>query len=517
MTKPISFGELDFRTVSSLEDSHARPGQEKPFRILIMGDFSGRSSADLSSPDIALRKAAEVDRDNIDEVMERFKVTARLRFDSNEESELVVGFNEMDDFLPDSLFERLEIFQRLRQTKASLEDPRTFEKAAGQIRSLLSPDTQAEEPMLQEEKTGRGKPAPEESADLLEKILDEASPETAQGISGRDPWSAFLHRIVSPHIVKQDDIRKQELTSVVDDAVSSLMRMILHHREFQAIEAVWRSVHFLVSRLETDSHLKVYLLDIAKQELSADVMKSEDLLSSTLYRILAEQGAGTAGADPWSVIAGVYTFENTRYDAGALGRIAKIARLAGAPFISGAHPTIIGCRSLAETPDSDEWTGTLNEEDRSAWEALRCIPEASYLGLAMPGFLLRLPYGRETEPCERFEFEEMNTQNEDYLWGNPCLACALLLGQAFSRDGWDMRPGTFLDIDNLPLHVYLSDGETEVKPCTGVLLTEKAAEVILDNGIMPLVSLKDTDTVRLVRFQSLCDPPSRLAGRWEQS
>jgi len=519
MTKPISFTELDFQTVSSLGDSHAAPDPQTPFRILIMGDFSGRSAADSPSPEIALRKAALVDRDNIDEVIKRLSVSARLSFDGDEESDLMVGFSEMEDFHPDSLFERLAIFHRLKQTRASLDDPRTFEKAAKEIRSYLSADAPAEEPVKQEEESGRKEPAQKESAGLLERILDEASPEAAQpeGLSGRDSWSAFLHRIVSPHIVRPDDMQKQELTSGLDDAVSSLMRMILHHRDFQAIEAAWRSVHFLISRLETDNQLKVYLLDIAKQELSTDVMRSEDLLSSGLYRALAERCAGSPGADPWSVITGLYTFENTRRDAEVLGRIAKIARLAGAPFITEAHSNTFGCKSLAETPDSNEWTNQTNEEDKAAWEALRHIPEATYIGLAMPGFLLRLPYGRETDPCERFEFEEMNTENEDYLWGNPCLACALLLGQAFSRDGWDMRPGAFLDIDNLPLHLYRTDGETAVKPCTGVLLTEKAAEVILDNGVMPLVSLKDTDTVRLLRFQSLCDPPSRLAGRWEQA
>ena len=82
-------------------------------------------------------------------------------------------------------------------------------------------------------------------------------------------------------------------------------------------------------------------------------------------------------------------------------------------------------------------------EAAQAWQALRNLPEAAYIGLALPRFLLRLPYGADTEPVEAFDFEEMSSpfDHESFLWGNPGFACALLLGQAFSLNGWQLRPG----------------------------------------------------------------------------
>jgi hypothetical protein len=47
-----------------------------------------------------------------------------------------------------------------------------------------------------------------------------------------------------------------------------------------------------------------------------------------------------------------------------------------------------------------------------------------------------------------------------------------------------------------------------------VLLRESDVEYLLDHGLMALASLKEEDAVLLVRFQSLADPPARLAGRW---
>jgi type VI secretion system protein ImpC len=226
----------------------------------------------------------------------------------------------------------------------------------------------------------------------------------------------------------------------------------------------------------------------------------------------------TPGGEPWAVIAGNYTFDRTREDAELLGRMSKIAAAAGAPFIAAAESNLLGCDSLAKTPDPDDWRSTGGEYGQAAWQALHELPEAAYLGLALPRFLMRLPYGTDTDPLEQFDFEEMADEiiHEDYLWGNPCFACVYLLSRAFSKFGWSLRPGAVQDIDSLPLHVYQETGETRIKPCAEVVLTERAAEIILDKSFMLLLSFRDQDMIRLVRFQSLALPPKPLAGRWKE-
>ena len=155
-------------------------------------------------------------------------------------------------------------------------------------------------------------------------------------------------------------------------------------------------------------------------------------------------------------------------------------------------------------------------QDNDAWNMLRHLPEAEYLGLVTSRLLLRLPYGKNTDPAELFDFEEMPIPVYDqYLWGNPAFACACLIGEAFSVSGWEFRPGMVQDIENLPLHVYKTEGESHVTPCTGTLLTEDAVEAIMDMGLMPLISFKAKDMVRLARFQSVADPSALLAGSWK--
>jgi predicted component of type VI protein secretion system len=103
---------------------------------------------------------------------------------------------------------------------------------------------------------------------------------------------------------------------------------------------------------------------------------------------------------------------------------------------------------------------------------------------------------------------------DSYLWSNPAFTCAQLLGATFLERGWDLELGEALELDELPAHVRQTEGEAELQPCAEARLSQRAAEAILERGIMPLVASRDRAAVRLLRLQSLASPPQRLAGRW---
>jgi type VI secretion system protein ImpC len=420
------------------------------------------------------------------------------------------------------------MFRRLREARIRLNDPATFAAAAEELG--LAPAAS---------KTSRPVPEPPglrvvsdpqlpPSGSFLDAVIEEAATEeaTTDAAGSRSPESArrrvpddlerFVRRVTEPHLAAVPDARQPEALAVIDRALGSQMRALLHVPAFQALEAAWRAVFLLVRRVDTNSQLKLYLIDVSKPELAADLHNPEDLGSTGLFRLLVNRSVGAPGAEPWALIVGNYTFSPTRQDASTLARLAQVASAAGAPFIAGASPRAVGCESFSETPYPEDWKWTGAADDIAAWAALRRLPDAGYLGLALPRFLLRLPYGETTDPAESFSFEEMPDipAHEDYLWGNPAFACALLLAQSFSEDGWQMRPGTHSEIDGLPLHIYQQDGDSELKPCAEALLTERAAGKMLESGLMPLVWLKGQDAVRLVRFQSMAEPLSALAGRW---
>lgn len=499
---------VEVNVVGEKKESRPEADPDMPFRVAILGDFSGRGNRGIIETDSALKNRGvyPIDRDNFSAVMSRLKVELQISILGKDSSPLIIRVADLDDLHPDRLFENLEVFEALKDTRQSLKDPAAIAAFVKQF------DTSATAP---EHSVPIGEAEP--GGNLLEQILDAANdkPPTGQFRSPSD-LDDFVRRIVSPHLVAKTDPVQGELVAKVDDAIGELMRKILHHPDFQALEAAWRGLHFLVSQFETDESLKLFLLDISKAELAGDLGAANGTTSTEIYQLLVKQTADAAEAEPWAVLAGNFIFDQTEEDATLLNGLAKMARALGAPFVAAAHPHLIGCDCLADTPDPDDWAWAPDSKTRQAWTALRQLPEASFVGLALPRFLLRLPYGKDTDPVELTNFEEIETTppHEHYLWGNPAIVCAYLLAKAFSQYGWNFHPGIIQEIDGLPLHVYKDQGESRLKPCAELLLTQRAAEWILDRGVMPLLSFMHQDIVRLARFQSLADPAAPLNGRW---
>jgi type VI secretion system protein ImpC len=523
MAKPFDFGEINLDVNAGAGASAATPDSETPFRIALLGDFSGRTGRGLleTGAKLAGRRAIAVDRDNFEEVLAKLAPEIRLPTGREDAAE-GLRFSELDDFLPDRIYEQSAMFARLRQVRIRLQDPATFAAAAAEL-GLQGRAEQPEKPMPPPPPppaTAPHHPDGPASGSLLDQMVEQTEARSSEKRPSRAPdeLQQFVRRVTEPHLVAAKDPRQAEVLGLVDKAIGAQMRALLHVPAFQELEAAWRAVFFLVRHIETGTQLKLYLIDVSKEELAADLGAGADLRASGLYRLLVEKSVGTPGAEPWALLAGNYSFGPGRADAELLGKLAKIAAAAGAPFLAAADPRLVGCASFGEAPSQSDWRVEQAAEDAQAWAAVRGLPEASSIGLLLPRFLLRLPYGKDTRTVESFAFEEMGDDpaHEDYLWGNPAFAGALLLAQAFSEEEWEMRPGVVASIDGLPLHVYQHDGEQELKPCAEALLTEDAAEHILDRGLMPLVSLKGQDVVRLVRFQSIAHPLRALAGRWSR-
>lgn len=492
--------------------------EDPPFKMIFLGDWSGRGSQ-FSGEGASPPRPVFIDRDNFEDVLRKLDVKINLDLYNDGENLLTLHFKELEDFHPDRLFQQVPLFSDLRDLRSRLLNPETFERAAGEVRSWFGQDrseTSSEsEPTAVESET-----TVVESENLLDQILGQtggegASTKTVQTTQSRE-LSKFIGKIVESHIIQTDENEQTKLLAIVDRATSDLMRTILHNEEFQTLESAWRAIFLLVRQIETDVDLKLYLFDISKGELADDLKKVNSLEDSTIYKWLVKETIETPGGEPYAVFCGNFSFGVNVDDIALLVRLAKIANSANAPFLSYILPQMLGINSLADNPDSRTWGMSDDSDETKLWSTLRTLPEANYLGLATPRFLARLPYGSETDPTEAFSFEEFTSQSEhdEYLWSNPSFACALLLAQSYRAGGWEMGNNLFQVLNNLPTHFFEDEGETKTKPCAEVLMTETACQRLLDEGIMPLISFRNTDRVQIGRFQSIAQPPKRLGGRW---
>ena len=481
--------------------------------MLVMGDFSGRSNRGVTaSTDVGERPLVRIDIDVFDDALRRLSPSLNIPGNGN----IALRFSHPDDFHPDTLFQNIECFRALRDIRRRLLDPATFTQAANDLRHHTpSPDGIATTTAAAAKDT----PPEESQASMFERLLGKPSQPTATHGDAHQPpvnIDQFISDLVAPYIVAATDTSQSHYVAAIDEAISDLMRQLLHHPDFQALEAAWRSVHRLVTQWEGDHVPELYMLDVSKNELHNHIAAAgADLSQTGLYKRLVEEGIGTLGGEPWSLIIGNYSFNADTQDLQLLAALGAIASQAGGPFLAAAHPSLVGCRSLIDTPDSRDWT--IEDADSVAhWQALRQSSVAQWIGLALPRVLLRLPYGKDTDPLEHFDFEEFGAQrdHEAYLWGNPAFACALLIGMAFQARGWSMTPGDILDIDDLPVHIYKQDGTKNAMACAEIFLTERSAHEILNMGLMPLVSYRNRNVARVLRFQSIAEPARALAGAW---
>ncbi|MDT8302285.1 MAG: type VI secretion system contractile sheath large subunit [Sedimentisphaerales bacterium] len=515
MTTQFSSEKIDLELSTLTSFSPAKVKDKTPFRIAILSDFSGRGNRGLGEISLSLAsgKLNQVDVDKIDELPAKLGVEIHVPIGNEDSSRIAIRFDEMDDFHPDRIFERLDVFQELKAIRKRLQNPTTFAEAASQVRRWVAGEPDSNNSKAAEVQNGSAE-LKESDSDTIERLLGKKPEGSARQFVDLDK---LIHEIVKPYIVPAPHPQQAELVAQIDQTISSQMRALLHNPDFKELEAAWSSLHFLVNQIQTDENLKLYIGDISKAELEADLSSTNQIKSSGIYRLLVEQSTGTQGAEPWAILVGCYTFDKTAEDVDLLRGLGQLAHVVKAPFLSSAGSHFAGCESIALTPDPDNWQWQADSVTEQRWQELRNSFEASSIGLVLPRLLLRLPYGKNTEPIYQFDFNELSdcTDHEEYLWGNPAIICACLLAEAFGTSGWSLTGALQQELIGLPIHVYKSKGETCVTPCAETILTERAMQKLIEKGLMPLLSIKGRDAVRIARFQSIAKPNTPLAGRWK--
>ena len=486
--------ELSFGTLDTPRAELAKPAR---FRIAIMGDFSGRAAkgeVEIGA-DLASRRPIKLDVDTIDKVIAGFATTLILPI-GKKGAGIEVELSSIDDLHPDELYEKVEMFAGLTSLKRRLASGATAKGTVAELRDWGRENGRKVTPPARTSK-GNAIPADRKLSDFAQ-LIGGKSARKAEASSADD----LIARIVGPYIVAVPDADATAMQDAVDEALSGAMRLVLHHPEFQSVEAQWRMLDLITRSVETDAKLDLILYDISAEELAADLSAQDDLSESGFYELLTE---GTPdGRGPFSAICGLFTFEETPPHAELLGRIAKIAAHVNAPFFAAITPTFL------EVPKDDR-----HPLIAAAWDTLRAMPQAGHVALVSPRFLLRRPYGAKSEPIYEFPFEEFTPQEglSGMLWANPVALVAILLAQSFRKNGMAMGLGSVMTLGEIPFH-YVKDqyGDQVALPCTERNLTQSKTQAAIGRGLMPVMSVKGRDEVRLGSFQSLAG--DTVLGTW---
>ncbi|MFC4161725.1 type VI secretion system contractile sheath large subunit [Chitinimonas lacunae] len=316
-------------------------------------------------------------------------------------------------------------------------------------------------------------------------------------------------------VVGNDAIRTIEaMIAELDRKLSEQINLIIHHEEFQQLESAWRGLHYLITNTETDEMLKIKVMPVTKQELHRNLRRFKGIAwdQSPLFKRVYEEEYGQFGGEPFGCLVGDYYFDHSPTDVELLRELAKTAAAAHCPFIAGASPTSMQMDSWQELANPRDLTKIFQTPEYAAWRSLRESEDSRYLGLAMPRFLARLPYGANTNPVEEFDFEEDTASGDHsrYSWANSAYAMAVNINRSFKYYGWCTRIRGVESgglVENLPCHTFpTDDGGVDLKCPTEIAISDRREAELAKNGFMPLLHRKNSDVAAFIGAQSLQKP-----------
>ena len=354
----------------------------------------------------------------------------------------------------------------------------------------------------------------DEFATLLTKEFKPKSERAKEAVTSA--VQTLAESVMQDAVTISDDVVAtiQSIIAEIDKRLSDQINVILHHEEFQKLEGAWRGLHHLVNNTETDEMLKIRVMNISKKDLHKTLKKFKGTSwdQSPIFKKAYEEEYGQFGGEPYGCLVGDYHFDHSPPDVELLGEMSKVAAAIHAPFITGASPTVMAMDSWQELSNPRDLTKIFTTPEYAAWRSLRDSEDSRYLGLCMPRYLARLPYGSKTDPVEDFAFEE-DTGSADhsrYTWSNSAYAMAVNINRSFKMYGWCSRIRGVESggaVEGLPVHAFPTDeGGVDMKCPTEIAIADRREAELAKNGFMPLLHRKNSDFAAFIGAQSLQKP-----------
>jgi type VI secretion system protein ImpC len=356
-----------------------------------------------------------------------------------------------------------------------------------------------------------------EGSDFASLLNREFKPKTEEARSAVELAVQTLAQqaLSQTQLISSDTVKSIEnMIAAIDRKLSEQINQILHHGDFQKLEGAWRGLHHLVNNTETDEQLKIRVMNISKAELGKTLKryKGTNWDQSPLFKKVYEEEYGQFGGEPFGCLVGDYHFDQSAPDVELLGEMAKVAAAAHSPFITGVSPTVMQMESWQELANPRDLTKIFTTPEYAAWRSLRESEDARYLGLAMPRFLARQPYGARSAPVEEFNFEEETgaADHGKYTWANAAYAMAVNINRSFKEYGWCSRIRGIESggaVEGLPTHSFpTDDGGVDMKCPTEIAISDRREAELARAGFMPLVHRKNSDFAAFIGAQSLHQP-----------
>ena len=355
--------------------------------------------------------------------------------------------------------------------------------------------------------------APAASGSMLDDILAESKirPNDEGYEIAKRGIQAFMSEMLAGKAgEKVDRSAVDVMIAEIDKRLSAQVNEILHNVDFQKLESAWRSLRYVIERVDFRENIKVEVLSLPKDDIVADFEDSPDLTKSGLYRLIYSNEYGVFGGKPFGIMNLNYELGPGPQDIDMLRKMAALGAMSHCPVISNASAEFFGDTTFRNLPNLKDLKSIFEGPQYARWQSFRESEDARYVGLCMPRFLVRLPYGEKTVPVKAFNFSEDVIDHHDrYLWAPASNAFITRVADSFAKWRWSpniIGPQSGGTVENLPLHQYEAMGEIQTKVPTEILLTERREYELSEEGFIGLTYRKDADNACFFSANSIQKP-----------
>jgi type VI secretion system protein ImpC len=283
------------------------------------------------------------------------------------------------------------------------------------------------------------------------------------------------------------------LISSIEERISKQLDAIIHHPDFRRMESAWRSVQFLMDRTDFKENTELAFINISKQGLIDDFDDVPEVFQSQMYQYVYSDEYGQFGGRPYGAIIGDYEIGPGAEDIKLLQRIASVSAVAHAPFIAAASAEFFDIESYSKFSKLRDLASIFSQPKYAKWNSFRASPDAKYIGLTMPGFLLRETHDVSIGSLQYRE--SVKNAEQDLLWGNTSFAFVTRLLDSFAQYRWCLNSTGKTAGLVAGLGVQQTEGNSLSRRIpTRFLLTDKRETEVVEQGFIPLSVHKGDDT-----------------------
>jgi len=334
----------------------------------------------------------------------------------------------------------------------------------------------------------------------------------------------FLKQVASGTLTYQKDLAEvlEGHIAAIDSRVGEQLDEILHHPDFQRLEASWRSLYQFVANSDTGQYLKIQVLSVSRDELRKDLVNAKKIDETELFKRIYNRGLGKLRGQPLGMLVGDFEFGPSKNDIDLLDRLGQLAFRAQAPFVAAASPQMFESEKFDLLEHQVNLHNVMEKPTNAMWRGLREKEHSKFLGLVMPHVLVRAPH--EVVGPQGLEYREQvaGDDNSKYLWGNAAYSFAGRVTDAFAKHGWCVAMRGVHGggkVEDLPVHHYVTGGdrpdraEQKVQWPVDLGIIHRQEDELSNLGFIPLVHLDNSSQAAFISAASVYKASTHVSDR----